>query len=115
MRILADENISSRTVSALRALGLDVPAVSESHRGISDTVVLELCELQATVLITRDIELANRSQARQIEGVVLLRLRQMTDQEVAVQVANMFRKIELITGHFTILANSGVRHRVLLR
>lgn len=113
MQVLADENISSRTVAALRELGLQVVAICETRSGIGDPILLELCIAQRTVLLTRDVELAGIAQSREIEGVVLLRLRQMPDHDVARRVAEVFEKADLIVGHFTIIGNNGVRHRVL--
>ncbi len=54
MRFLANENVASATVDALRAGGADVVWVKESMRGASDEEILERGRREERVLVTFD-------------------------------------------------------------
>ena len=76
MRLLADENIPSHTIRALRAAGHDVFAAAEAQAGAADRVLLQRAAAEARVLLTfdRDFgELAVREPTLTPPGVVLLR------------------------------------------
>ena len=52
--IVADENIPSEVVNALRGLGADVYAISERRKGLKDPEVWRIAMQKGAVLLTRD-------------------------------------------------------------
>ena len=54
MRFLADESCDFAVVRALRADGHDVVAVSQTHRGAPDDIVIDLAVREGRVLLTED-------------------------------------------------------------
>ncbi len=77
MRILADENVTGLLVAALRAAGLDVVWIAETHQGIDDLKVLDLAIETERHLLTFDKRLVSSivSNAHpKLLGVIFLRL-----------------------------------------
>ena len=76
MRFVADENLDSQIVSAVRARGHEVLYVAEMAPGIKDDEVLRLARAESAVLITGDKDFGALVFARGLShaGVVLVRL-----------------------------------------
>jgi len=76
MRFLADENVESAVVEALRHLGHDILEVGEVNPGIDDGAVVRLAAREKRVLITNDKDFGEITVRRgqRIPGVLLLRL-----------------------------------------
>jgi predicted nuclease of predicted toxin-antitoxin system len=77
MRLLANENFPRVAVEALRALGHDVPWVTEDCPSTKDEYVLELAVRESRVLLTQDTdfgELAFHRGLPESSGIVLFRL-----------------------------------------
>ena len=83
MHFLADENVPSPAVAALRGHGHDVLWIKEVMPGAEDPVVLDLAQRERRVVVTADTdfgELAFRSGLPAQCGIVLIRL-DWTDPE----------------------------------
>jgi predicted nuclease of predicted toxin-antitoxin system len=59
MRFLADENIASQLVKALRAENWDIAWIAETAPSISDQAVIQIAKADRRILLTADIELAS--------------------------------------------------------
>ena len=115
MRFLADENVHSGTVAALRAEGHDVIGVSTDAPGSSDTAVLAMANLLGRTLITNDTDFGELIFHRNFpaeSGVILLRLPGTVNDHTA-------RLIDALAGrddwnhYFTTVTEHRVRRRPL--
>ena len=117
MRLLADENIPSHTIRALRAAGHDVFAAAEAQPGAADRVLLERAVAEARVLLTfdRDFgELAVREPTLTPPGVVLLRFVPPGAAAVTrVILALLDRSDLVIEGFLSVVEAQHVRQRPL--
>ena len=85
MRILADENISQRSVEILRNSGHDVRWATETNRRAPDPDLLELATREGRTLITYDSdfgELVHRTRTPAPFGIVFFRLHNLIPDEV---------------------------------
>jgi predicted nuclease of predicted toxin-antitoxin system len=115
-RWIANENVSSTVIRALRARGHDVLSVKESLPGTADPDILARAQADERVVLTHDKdfgELAFRFGLPAGSGVVLLRL-SGTDAE-----GDNRRVLEVLesgvdwTGHFAVVTDDRVRIRPL--
>lgn len=114
MKILADENIESEIVTALRLAGHLVSDIKEITPGIEDVDVLTIANDSDAILITSDKdfgELIFRDRHAS-SGVILLRFGKL---EIAERIELLIgvldeRKNEL-PGAFTVVSSTGVRIR----
>ena len=77
VRILADENMSGRTVVLLRDAGHDVRWAAETNRSDRDSNLLELATQEARTLITYDSdygELVHKDHLPAPYGIILFRI-----------------------------------------
>ncbi len=77
MDILADENVPSEVVAALRAAGHDVAWIREDQRGTLDSAILERAIREHRVLLTFDLDFGQLIFGRGLSappGVILVRL-----------------------------------------
>jgi predicted nuclease of predicted toxin-antitoxin system len=114
MRFLADENVDSQIVSALRGAGHEVAYVAELEPGISDDQVLELAKRTGSLLLTEDKdfgELVFRMR-RQTYGVILIRLAGLSSQEkVEIVGAIIIAHPDELQNSFSVINPKGVRIR----
>ncbi|MBI5398360.1 DUF5615 family PIN-like protein [Candidatus Woesearchaeota archaeon] len=85
IKFLADENIATSVVRALRNTGLDVKDVKESRlQGTADQDLLRLAFTESRVVITHDKDFGNVlfSKRRRHKGIVLLRLNDQRPENV---------------------------------
>ncbi len=118
MRLLADENVPLKTVTALRRLGEDVLAVAESSPGAADEHVLQLARAQSRVIVTfgRDYGylLFGRGLAPPT-GILYLRLLPESAEALAAQVVGLTTSGVQLEGWFTTMSESGIRQRPIHR
>jgi predicted nuclease of predicted toxin-antitoxin system len=74
-RILADESVDYRIVTALRRIGFEIISIIEKHPSVSDKRVLELAREYEAILVTEDKDFGEWifSYHEQSFGVILLR------------------------------------------
>ena len=91
IRLLADENVSSRVVSRLAAEKFDVIWIATSHAGASDEVVLEIARRETRILVTEDRDFGEMIVRRRFEapGVVLLELDRLSSDQEAERVVKV--------------------------
>lgn len=117
MRWLADENIPGRAVLLMRAMGVDVRAMTELGAGRADAEVLALAKAQGRALISCD-----RDFGALVYGaghpppcaIVYLRLVPASAEAVAQLWARTAAAgDELLLGRFTVVTPEGIRQRAL--
>jgi len=112
MRILANENIPTAVVEALRQKGHDVLWVRTESPGISDRQVLSRAQLDARVVITFDKdfgELAFRYGLKAECGIILFRVTMPSPAQVArIAVAALASRNDW-AGHFAVVEDDRVR------
>ena len=89
MRIIADENVSSVLVDRLRAIGVDVLWILESHRSMADPDILRHATEQKRILLTFDADfgaLAVRDERPAPYGIIFPRLKRLTLAETVERV-----------------------------
>jgi len=114
MKILADENISHLLVERLRLEGHEVRYIVEMTRGIDDLTVLEIANLQESLLLTDDKDFGELvfHQHLQTSGVLLVRLATLLPvQEIEVVVQVIREYDDRLLHAFTVITVQGVRIR----
>jgi hypothetical protein len=115
--LLADENVPSGTVAALRAIGFDVLAVGEAHPAISDRAVLALARESGRWLITFDRdygELIFKHGEPPPVGILFLRQRPHPAPALAGWIRSALAgdlQRDRLRGHLAVLDGRGVRLR----
>lgn len=85
IKFLADENIATRVIEALRNEGFNVLSVyEEKFSGIDDEKILKFAQEQKRIILTHDKDFGNliRQPYQPHDGVILLRLRNQSPQNV---------------------------------
>lgn len=114
MIVVVDECVPDVVADALESASLEVVRVSRLAPSAPDTDVLGITFERGAVLVTFDKDFGDLvfRDARRHTGVVLVRLRRMTDQDRAKQVVALFaERATRLAGAFTVLSNTGVRVR----
>jgi len=118
VKFLADESVEGAIVERLRSEGHTVEYVAETMPGIPDSEVLDAARENQAILLTSDKdfgELVFRQRAL-TEGVVLIRLTGLTQQEkddtVSGTVSLHAKEIPMA---FTVISRNSVRIRTAMR
>ena len=112
---VAEENVESDVVEALRGLGHDVLHVARSSPGAADDSLLEQALRRKSILITSDKDFGDLiyRQRKATAGVVLMRLPGLSPHLKAQNVAEAVRQHEgELLGSFVVIARRSVRVRV---
>ena len=115
LSFVADENVESDVVVALRELGHDVVDVAHSSPGAADDSLLESARSRNAILITSDKDFGDLvyRQRKMTAGVVLMRLAGLSPQLKAQHVTAAVGQHESeLLGSFTVIARRSVRVRV---
>ena len=73
--IIADENIDSKIIQAIRSIPINTISVFEDYRGISDEDVLFLSKELEKIILTEDKDFGEWIFAHKIKGVSVIFLR----------------------------------------
>jgi len=98
LKFLADENIAPRVVEALRKEKFDVLSVFEEKlSGTSDEKILKMAQKEKRLILTHDKDFGNliRQPYRSHSGVILLRLRNQSPQNVILHLIPFLKKIKI--------------------
>lgn len=112
MRLLANENVSSETIEALRSLGHDVASSGADAPGATDREVLARAGREDRIVITFDKdfgELAFQVGLPLSTGVILLRLRASSADVMTELVVTAIGSRDDWTGHFSVIEPGRVR------
>ena len=116
MHFLADENVSRLVIERLRADGLEVASVSETHSGVPDKSVLETASVEGRILITEDRDFGELviRQRLAVRGVILPELDRLSNLAEAERVAHIVSKYtEKLLDNLVVIESSRVRIRQL--
>lgn len=114
LSFVADENVESDVVEALRALGHDVVHIARSSPGAPDDSLLAQARAGSSILITSDKDFGDLvyRQRKTTAGVVLMRLPGLSAQLTARKVAAVVDRHEgQLLGSFVVIAAGSVRIR----
>ena len=117
MRLLADENFPGAAVKALSAAGADIVWVRSAAPGLSDVEVLAWAVREKRILLTFDKdfgELAKASALPATSGVVLLRIRMHTPDDIGRRLADLIMARSDWSGHFSVIEPGRVRMRPIV-
>ena len=112
MRLLADENVPAHLVEALRTAGHDVLWMRAEAPGTPDEDVLEEATGTGRLLLTFDKDFGDlvfRVRLPAEPGVVLLRLRGLSEAEVQQIVTQALTSRRDWAGHFAVVDRDRVR------
>jgi len=115
--LLVNENFPAPSTHALRAAGVDVIAVIDRHRGISDREVMALAREQGRWLLTFDTDYAELVFHQRLPpppAVVLLREKHYRPGEPAQWILSLLESRSEIAGFFCVVTRSGLRKRPLM-
>lgn len=114
MKFLADESVERKVGERLRQEGFEVIFLADIVTGLPDEAVLALAHQKRAVLITADKdfgELVYRKGAIH-EGVILLRLGELTSDEKAEILCQVVKRHGAeLRNAFTVVSGTGVRIR----
>jgi len=114
--ILADENIDSNIIKALRNSEIDTYSVSESNSGISDKQVIELARKQKRIILTEDKDFGEWVFAHNVKdiGVVFLRYNyKKTEEIISLLIKLLNEKGKTLFTKFTTITINKIRIRSL--
>jgi len=117
VRFLADENLASSTVEALRRLGHDVAWIRTDAPGSTDEQVLARAGAERRVLLTADKdfgELAFRAVLPAESGIILSRVRGSAGTRTATLLSAIETRGDWAS-HFTVVENDRIRMTELPR
>ena len=114
LRLLLDENIGTRTVSALREAGFDVTSILEDAPGATDIEVLKRAKKERQVVVTLDRDFGTlifRDSERHV-GVLLLRLQKENSENIQLVLVRVLAQYgDKLIGAFTVASETVVRIR----
>lgn len=97
LKILADENVAPSVVEALRKEGFSVFTIYEEElSGSSDKEILKLAKKERRIVLTHDKDFGNLIHQPSLfhGGVILLRLRNQSPQNVISSLIPFLKKIK---------------------
>jgi predicted nuclease of predicted toxin-antitoxin system len=97
-KLLADENIPSKTVKALKQRGIDIVSVADSSPGLSDRAVIEQANDENRVIVTFDKDFGELifRQRIKVKGLILLRFTPRSPDQIAERIEELLtRKITI--------------------
>lgn len=116
MRLLANENIPSDAVAALRAAGHDVTWMRETAPGESDAEVIARAVAEQRILLTFDKdfgELAFHSKLPATCGVLLFRIPTPSAEAIAARLTSTLAARSDWAGRFWVVESDRIRMREL--
>lgn len=114
MIVVVDECVPDVVADALEGASVELVRVSRLAPSTPDTDVLRIAVDRDAVALTLDRDFGDLvfRDARPHTGVVLVRLRRMTDLDRAIRVVALFDdRAARLSEAFTVLSNTGIRIR----
>jgi predicted nuclease of predicted toxin-antitoxin system len=112
VQFLADENIPSQVIRALRDRGFDLASVREVAPGMADERILAWAQREKRVLVTLDKdfgELAFRANLPVESGVILVRYSSASPMVLATALVSILASRSDWNGHFSVIESTRVR------
>jgi len=117
IKLLADENVPTKAINALKRKGVDIISVAEFSLGLSDREVLDLANREGRIVVTFDkdfSELVFRDKIK-AKGLVLLRFVPKSPQHIAKRIEYLLTIKIPIENHALIVKEDSVRVILLRR
>ncbi|HKZ42561.1 MAG TPA: DUF5615 family PIN-like protein [Candidatus Hodarchaeales archaeon] len=117
MKLLADENIPTRTLDLLKHQGMDIVSILDFRLGLSDDDVLTVAKEHERVLVTFDKDFGDivfRTRA-ETKGVVLLRFTPKSPEQLARRLKALLDSEIQLEDHFVVLNDKRIRLTPLRR
>jgi predicted nuclease of predicted toxin-antitoxin system len=114
MKLLADENIESEIVAALRSAGHLVFDIKELSPGVGDKDVLATANETASILLTNDKDFGELIYRDRLfsSGVMLLRFGKLDiEARVALLTDALDKYEDMLSGSFAVITPTGIRIR----
>jgi predicted nuclease of predicted toxin-antitoxin system len=111
MKFLADENLPELTLDLLRKQEVDILSVLSVGTGLKDRDVLRIANEQGRLLVTFDKDFGDLvfSAGMQTKGVILLRFRPTSPEQVAHKLKALLDSGVELEGNFVVLGDEGIR------
>jgi len=92
-RLLADENISLKTVQTLKQQGIDITSIRDAKPGATDREVVKIANREKRVIVTFDKDIGEIliRNGFKAPGLILLRINKTPD-EVARRLLHLLRR-----------------------
>ena len=114
--ILADENIPSNIIDALRVKDIEVYSVYENTRGISDREIIELSKNPPCIILTEDKDFGEWVFAHGIKSISVIFLRYRYAEQSLIKdilVDLIAQKKEELFGMFITITKTKIRYRMI--
>ena len=114
--ILADENIPSNIIDALRVKDIEVYSVYENTRGISDREIIELSKNPPRIILTEDKDFGEWVFAHGIKSISVIFLRYRYAEQSLIKdilVDLIDQKMEELFGMFITITKTKIRYRMI--
>lgn len=114
--ILADENIPSTIIDALREKDIEVYSIYENNRGVSDREIIEFSKTPPRIILTEDKDFGEWVFAHGIKSisVIFLRYRYSEQSEITQILVNLIeQKKEELFGMFITVTKTKIRYRMI--
>ena len=110
MRLLADENISPKTIQIIQQQGIDVTSIRDTKPGVTDREVVKIANREKRVIVTFDkdfgeIIIRNGFKA---PGLILLRINK-TPAEVAKRILDVAKRGIPLEGKIVVIQENKIR------
>ena len=113
--ILADENIHSDIIAALRKISVDVISIKERYRGMFDEEIIFLSQNTQRIILTEDKDFGEWVFAHNIKGVSVIFLRyHFTETSIIINVLSeelLKNNRKRFYGKFTTITSRKIRSR----
>jgi len=112
--ILADENISDRMVSTLRAKGIKVTSIKEEYRQATDEEVIAHSKALQQIILTKDKDFGEWVFAHKTEkvSVIFLRFNKKDEAVITTLLCKLIEeKGQFLLGKFTTIKVNSIRIR----
>lgn len=118
VKILADENISPRILSFLRAKGIDAADVKEKGwQGSNDRYILEMAYADERFVLTHDSDFGTLAinEGAPCYGIIYIRLKNLKVENVCSVLEKLLKiDIEIAKGSIVVVEDARVRVRSVL-
>ncbi len=114
LKILVDENISSKIIQYLKDKGFIVISIEKEYRGISDKEVLEVAKKENAIILTEDSDFGEWifAHKEKCTGVVFLRYKHHELLEIMDSINKILTEHkETFYGKFVVITKNKIRIR----
>ena len=110
-RLLADENISHKTIKIIKQLGIDITSVRETTPGATDREVVKIANREKRVIITFDKDFGEIIVRNGLKapGLILLRIKNKTPEEAAKRILDVVKRGIPLEGRIVVIQEKRIR------